>query len=192
MRNGLLIAVEGFVGLGKTTQARALHNRLKRRGIASTVVTMPWVGERYHSLIKYLCGGPDLDGCTIAAYAAARCAHVENVLRPRLEEGGIVIVDDYFLSLVLCQNHRYSRDWLFDLAVRDLPGPDVTIALTSSPHGSVHALTCQEVEKMGCDGHAALLVDVAGHGPSCVADQVLHSVESVPVAKLPRPSRAAS
>ena len=99
---GLLIAIEGIDGAGKTTLAKGIVSSLRKEGIPADY-TMEPTRELIGNLIRSL---PDeyRDGRIEALlYAADRIHHYEKYIKPRLEAGIIVVVDRYIHSSIAYQ-----------------------------------------------------------------------------------------
>lgn len=103
-KRGLLIVFEGIEGCGKSTQAGLFAGRLKAAGIRHVLTREPGgtaVGEQIRSLVLH---GNDLPAQTeLLLVLAARAAHVQQVIRPGLESGQIVVSDRYELSSLAYQ-----------------------------------------------------------------------------------------
>jgi dTMP kinase len=96
---GLFIVFEGIEGCGKSTQARMFADQLKHAGIPHVLTREPGgtaVGEQIRSLVLH---GHELAAETeLLLVLAARAAHVQQVIRPGLQNGHIVVSDRYELS----------------------------------------------------------------------------------------------
>lgn len=94
---GLLITFEGIDGSGKTTQARDVLDLLIRKGYPATLSREPGatpLGSVVRSLL--LSEGPSIGSLAeLFLFLADRSEHVEQVLRPRLSSGQIVLVDRF-------------------------------------------------------------------------------------------------
>lgn len=105
-RAGLFIAFEGGDGAGKSTQAARLADTLESRGLSVLRTREPGgtpIGEKLRSLVLDH-GHGHIDARTEALiFAASRAAHAEQVIRPALERGGIVLTDRYIDSSVAYQ-----------------------------------------------------------------------------------------
>lgn len=132
---GLFIVLEGIEGSGKSTQARLLGEWLAARGIPHTLTREPGgtrIGEEIRRALLH--GGEDVPARTeLLLMLAARAAFVEQVVRPALERGDVVIADRYELSSFAYQG--YGRGLPLD-AVRQANSfatgglsPDLTIVL---------------------------------------------------------------
>ncbi len=102
----LFIVFEGLDGSGKSTQARLLVRRLRRRAYPSLLTHEPGgtpLGESLRRLLKLR-----PDNCSFAElvlFIAARAQLVEEVVRPALETGVTVVADRYAASTVAYQGH---------------------------------------------------------------------------------------
>lgn len=105
-RAGLFISFEGGDGAGKSTQAARLAETLESRGLSVLRTREPGgtpIGEKLRSLVLDH-GHGHIDARTEALiFAASRAAHAEQVIRPALERGGIVLTDRYIDSSVAYQ-----------------------------------------------------------------------------------------
>lgn len=103
---GVLIAFEGGEGAGKSTQARLLAEWLRERH-DDVVVTFEPGATKAGAAIRKLLLSPAHDGLAPRAeamlYAADRADHVENVIRPALERGAVVVTDRYVDSSLAYQ-----------------------------------------------------------------------------------------
>ena len=111
-RRGLLIALEGGEGVGKTTQARLLGIWLREQGYDVVSTQEPGatkVGMRLRALLL----DSSLAGMSARAetlmYAADRAEHVDQVILPALERGAIVVTDRYVDSSIAYQGQGRSQ-----------------------------------------------------------------------------------
>jgi dTMP kinase len=144
MRHGLFITLEGIDGTGKSTQLRLLVQYLKKRGLPVRVTREPGgtkLGERIRKIL--------LDSKTthlsslaeLALMYAARAQHLEEVIRPSLASGEIVVSDRYNDASLAYQG--YGRKLgaptvrAFDRVVSGSTQPDLTILLDLAPRLSL-------------------------------------------------------
>jgi dTMP kinase len=103
---GLFIAFEGGDGAGKSTQAAELAKALESGGFTVLRTREPGgtaIGEKLRSLVLDH-GHGHIDAHTEALiFAASRAAHANQVIRPALERGEIVLTDRYIDSSVAYQ-----------------------------------------------------------------------------------------
>ena len=106
-RRGLLIVLEGIDGSGKTTQARALLRRLRRRGFKAAFFREPTRG-RWGREIKRLAARSDSltpEG-ELDLFVKDRRENVEKNLRPAVRSGRIVVLDRYYFSTMAYQGAK--------------------------------------------------------------------------------------
>ena len=98
MSHGIFITLEGIDGTGKSTHARRLAAYLHKRGIA-TVVTREPGGTKVGEQIRRLLLNPKVTRMSslteLTLMYAAREQHLEEVVRPALARGRVVISDRY-------------------------------------------------------------------------------------------------
>ncbi len=97
-RRGLFITLEGMDGSGKSTQLRLLAGHLRGQGWKITITREPGgtrIGERIRGILL-ASSTQGLSPLTeLALMYAARAQHLDQVIRPALEGGGIVLSDRY-------------------------------------------------------------------------------------------------
>ncbi|MFJ4677205.1 dTMP kinase [Kitasatospora sp. NPDC088783] len=137
---GYFIALEGGDGAGKSTQAQALAEWIRAKGHEVVLTREPGgspIGQRLRALVLDV-GNTGLSHRAEALiYAADRAEHVENVIRPALERGAVVLTDRYMDSSIAYQGAgrdlaatevaRISR-WATGGLV-----PDLTVVLDVDP-----------------------------------------------------------
>jgi dTMP kinase len=98
MSHGIFITLEGIDGTGKSTHARRLAAYLRKRGI-STVLTREPGGTKVGEQIRRLLLNPKITKMSslteLTLMYAAREQHLEEVVRPALSRGHVVISDRY-------------------------------------------------------------------------------------------------
>jgi dTMP kinase len=96
--SGLFVTFEGGEGAGKSTQIRRLADLLRRRG-HDVLVTREPGGSPGAEAVRHvlLSGAAEASGVRMEAilFAAARSDHVEEVIRPALASGAIVLCDRF-------------------------------------------------------------------------------------------------
>jgi dTMP kinase len=100
----IFITIEGLDGAGKSLQAKNAYNYLSSLGFDVEMVREPGgdaVSERIRGLLS---GGGDItDMAECLLFAAARAQTVENIIRPALNAGKIVVCDRFLDSSVAYQ-----------------------------------------------------------------------------------------
>ncbi len=133
---GLFITFEGVEGCGKTTQINLLENWLLKRRRSPLKTLEPGgtpVGERVRSVLL----DPELKGMVPISeallYAASRAQHVNDVIRPGLEAGRVVVCDRYVDSSLAYQAYARGLDFQTVMSVNQWATggllPDLTILL---------------------------------------------------------------
>jgi dTMP kinase len=104
-KRGVLLALEGIDGCGKSTQAGLLARALRGRGLAVVLTCEPTdsslgrqIREYFQGPTRYLSAKEELN-----LFMANRREHVEEVITPALADGQIVISDRYYYSSVAYQ-----------------------------------------------------------------------------------------
>jgi len=108
MRKGLFITLEGSDGSGKSTQAKLMESFLREKGHQIVITREPGgtgISEKIRALLldkKHV----EMNGRTEALlYAAARAQHVEEIIKPALERGDVVICDRFVDSSIAYQGY---------------------------------------------------------------------------------------
>lgn len=134
--SGLFITFEGGEGSGKSTQLERLERHLEARG-SRVVTTREPGGTPISEAIRSMLLDPENTSITstteLLLYEAARAQHVEETIRPALEEGAVVLCDRFYDSTTAYQGagrglHGDDLDRLHRLATRGLV-PDLTILI---------------------------------------------------------------
>jgi dTMP kinase len=145
----VFIAFEGGDGAGKSTQVRLLAERLRGLGLEPVLTRQPGgteLGRRLRDLVLH--GEPMSARAEALIFAADKAQHVEEVVRPALARGRIVLTDRYTDSSVAYQGA--GRDlgadevhtlqmWAVDGLVPDLTViVDITAEEGRARRGEVH------------------------------------------------------
>ena len=138
-RRGWLVAFEGVEGAGKSTQLELLRLALEELGHKVTATREPGgtpVGERVRALLLDPSASVD-PRAEALLFAAARAQLVEEVIRPALEQGQVVLCDRYLHSSLAYQGaaRGLGRDEVAAInrfATAGLP-PDVVVLLRLDP-----------------------------------------------------------
>jgi dTMP kinase len=135
---GKFITFEGGEGAGKTTQAKALVERLRAAGVKRLLAREPGgtpVGEQIRAIVK---GDIERSPRTeLLLFEAARAELVDTVIRPALLAGTYVVADRFSDSTIAYQGFGRGLDIEeIRLANRIATGgliPDLTILLDIDP-----------------------------------------------------------
>lgn len=138
--DGIFITLEGGEGSGKSTQMRLLAEKLEALG-HQVVTTREPGGSPGAEAVRHvlLSGAAEPFGAELEAmlFAASRADHVDQVIRPALEAGKIVISDRFFDSTRVYQGTAEGMDnTLLQRLERVACGdtwPDLTLILDIDP-----------------------------------------------------------
>jgi len=109
----MFITLEGPEGSGKSTQARLLVEalqRLRRDVLATREPGGTPIGEQIREVIHSLKNTDMQERTEILLFQASRAQLVEQVIRPHLANGGVVVCDRYADSTLAYQGYGYGRD----------------------------------------------------------------------------------
>jgi dTMP kinase len=144
MKHGLFITLEGIDGTGKSTQLRLLAQYLRKCRLAVRVTREPGgtkVGERIRKILLASTTTRLAPLAELALIYAARAQHLQEVIRPALAKGKIVVSDRYNDASLAYQG--YGRELgvetvrAFDRIVCARTQPDLTILLDLAPRLSL-------------------------------------------------------
>jgi dTMP kinase len=133
---GLFITLEGPEGSGKTTHARLLADWLAETG-HDVLMTREPGGTRIGDVVRTLLLDPVYAGIRpeteFLLFSAARAQLVGEVIRPHLEQGGIVVCDRFADSSLAYQGYgrQLDRDTVRTITVFATGSlvPDLTLCL---------------------------------------------------------------
>jgi len=107
-KRGILVAIEGIDGCGKSTLVRALGAALEERGIAHNLTAEPTQGK-YGKEIRGL-AEKGREGVSVEdetrLFVEDRREHVRDLIAPALAAGKVVITDRYYFSTMAYQGAR--------------------------------------------------------------------------------------
>lgn len=155
------ITFEGPEGSGKSTQAALLADALRSIGLLTRLTREPGGDPVSEQIRKILLDSPD-DSITNRAelflYLAARAQHVENIIRPNLKKGAIVICARYIDSTVAYQGWGggLSVDMIRTLNNAATGGliPDITFLMDiDAETGLKRQQDWNRMERKGLDYH---------------------------------------
>jgi dTMP kinase len=109
----MFITLEGPEGSGKTSHIPHLVEHLREKGYKVFPTREPGgtsIGEQIRAVIHDLKNTEMHPRTETLLYQAARAQIVEEVIRPRLDAGEIVISDRYFDSTIAYQGYGHQQD----------------------------------------------------------------------------------
>ena len=106
MEKGKLIVIEGIDGTGKSTQARLLADHLREQGHEVVESHEPTDGPWGRKLRESATTGRLSIEDELEYFIKDRQQHVEELIKPTVEHGGIVILDRYYFSTMAYQGYR--------------------------------------------------------------------------------------
>lgn len=137
---GYFITFEGIEGCGKTTQIKLLADHLRAAGRRVTQTREPGgcaIADQIRSILLDADNRAMLPHAELLLYAAARAQHVGEVVKPALDEGGVVVCDRFTDATIAYQSNgrgidRETVDTLNTLACRGIH-PDLTVLIDCEP-----------------------------------------------------------
>ena len=142
---GKLIVIEGTDGSGKSTQFKALTERLRQEGREFKTLVFPQYSEPSSALIRMYLGGEfGTSPSDVNAYAASAFSAVDRFAAYKkdwgqwYEQGGLIVSDRYTTSNAVHQASKEPLEkqgeflkWLYEFEYErlGLPRPDLTIYL---------------------------------------------------------------
>ncbi len=111
---GFFITFEGSEGTGKTTQIQRLAAKLTAQGKTVVLSREPGgtpLGEEIRHLLKHAESGRTMAPRTeVLLFAASRAQHVEELIKPHLRRGKVVISDRFLDSTTVYQGVARAID----------------------------------------------------------------------------------
>lgn len=105
---GLFISFEGIEGSGKSTQAKLLYKWLRGKKIKAVLTAEPGgtaIGRKIRKILLQPEHAAMHPVAELLLYNASRCQHVEELIRPALKEGMIVVCDRFSDSTFAYQGY---------------------------------------------------------------------------------------
>jgi dTMP kinase len=155
---GRFVSLEGGEGVGKSTQARALAEALRERGLRIVQTREPGGSEGAEAIRRLLLQEQDWPiEAEALLFAAARSDHIEKVIGPALDRGDWVLTDRFVDSSLAYQG---GAGGLGIERVRELHDfacsgflPDRTLVLThSAGHERAMARDGESADRIGGRG----------------------------------------
>ncbi len=158
MKQGLFITFEGMDGSGKTTQMHRLAARLRGMG-RSVIETVepggPPIAMKIRRILLDSANQELSPSAELLLYFASRAQNVDEVIRPALERGEIVISDRFTDSSLVYQGHgrglgAEAVEALDRVACRGLK-PDLTILVDVDAAASLGRARARNAAEPHCE-----------------------------------------
>lgn len=137
---GVFITIEGPDGAGKSTQVRLLAEYLRQKGLQVVITREPGgtgLAEKIRSLLLETSEEAVAPVTEALLYAASRAQHVENLIKPALSRGAVVISDRFVDSSIAYQGfgRGLGAELVWKINEPALAGilPHLTIVLDIDP-----------------------------------------------------------
>ena len=132
----MFITFEGIEGCGKSTQAKRLVNRLRELAVPLVFTLEPGgtsVGQKIRRILLDSRNQHLSPLTELLLYAADRAQHVEEVIKPALEQENWVLCDRFFDATTVYQGYARGLDMklIVTLNEKASPGirPDITFLI---------------------------------------------------------------
>ncbi|MGI6711299.1 MAG: dTMP kinase [Bacillota bacterium] len=146
---GKFITFEGPDGSGKTTQVRLIAEYLGGAGYHVLTTREPGgtvISEKIRDILLDPANDTLADRSEVFLYAAARAQHVEQLIKPALADGKVVICDRFIDSTLAYQGFGRGIDLDFLQTVNEMAAggllPDITIILDIDSHIGLERIRC--------------------------------------------------
>jgi dTMP kinase len=144
MSHGIFITLEGIDGTGKSTHARRLAAYLRKRGIPTLLSREPG-GTEVGEQIRRLLLNPKISKMSslteLTLMYAAREQHLEEIIRPALARGRVVISDRYNDASFAYQGYGRMLGMqtvrAIDRIICGRTQPDLTLLLDLDPRAAL-------------------------------------------------------
>lgn len=158
MRKGSFLVLEGVEGSGKGTILNLITDYLSKQNIDFVKTREPggtFISEKIRDIIV----NENIDGVTEAyLFASARRDHVENLIKPALQDGRNVLCDRFVYSSLAYQGHArgLGMDFIAKLNEPVINGcyPDTVIYLDLKPEIGLERIRVNNREENRLDNES--------------------------------------
>jgi dTMP kinase len=191
---GLFFSIDGGDGVGKSTQTELFCQWLRGLGREVVACRDPGSTPLGNAVRDILLHRHDLEihrRSEMLLYMAARAQMVEEIIRPALEQGKIVVSDRYLLANVVYQGYGGGLDveslWQVGKVSTGGLMPDLTIVLDLPAKTAVGRINRQldRMEQQGAEFHARVregFLTEAGRRSGIVVVNAAASIDEVQTA----------
>ncbi len=138
------ITLEGPEGSGKTIQARTLADHLRAQGHEVLLTREPGgtsIGDQIRRVLFELDNTSMRPRTEFLLFSASRAQHVDEMIRPHLEAGGVVVCDRYYDSSLAYQGYGHGLNLHHLRAITEFATsglkPDLTLLLDVSAEDGI-------------------------------------------------------
>ena len=130
MKKGIFIAIEGTIGVGKTTLSNILTEHYNATPLREIVEENPFLSKFYTNINEYALQ-------TEAFFLFNRIKQLEDTEKNHLAKGEIVVSDYHivknliFAGITLNRKQFYNYKQMYNTFVNELPQPDIVVYLHS-------------------------------------------------------------
>ena len=152
---GVFITLEGGEGTGKSTQMSLIDELLRGAGLSTLAVREPGstvVGEALREIVLDPRHTGLCDRTEVLLYVASRAQHTDEVIRPALAAGKVVICDRYIDSSVAYQGYGRGLPLEEVRALNEFATggllPDVTLLFDIDPQTGLGRATAHGADRL--------------------------------------------
>lgn len=149
LRHPTHIAIEGVIGVGKTTLSRLLAEHLGARLVLEIVEENPFLSDFYQDMRRYAFQTQIF--FLLSRYQQQMDLTQPDLFQPRIVSDYIFQKDRIFANLNLADNELTLYERLFPLLERDVPKPDLVIYLQAS-----HEVIMERIARRGREFERAM------------------------------------
>ena len=134
-KKSFFLVLDGIDGSGTTTHSKMLVSYLEMLGLKVHLTHEPSKNEIGHLLRQYLKNNDIPPSTDALLFAADRDLHYKKEIKPKLDQGYIVISDRYIESSIIYQSVQtddISIEWIKQIN-KFAGSPDLTIILDIDP-----------------------------------------------------------
>lgn len=144
---GILIAIEGIDGAGKTTQVQLLGDALRASGEEPVLSKEPTNGRHGRKIRRSAQNGRMPLRSELKTFIKDRRDHDRKTITPSLEAGKIIILDRYFYSTIAYQGARGADREQLKQRMEEFPSPHIVFLLDADPAVTLRRITDRRNEE---------------------------------------------
>jgi len=155
VEKGIFITIEGLDGAGKSTQIKFIKEFMENRGFQVLISREPggtYIGEKIRDILLDREHHEMKDMTEALLYAASRAQHVEELIKPALEKGYVVLCDRFVDSSIAYQGgaRKLGIEKVREINKFATGGlePDLTIFFDIPPEISLERIPLEKVDRL--------------------------------------------